>query len=283
MAATAVPERATIIFQAKLAEYAERYDEMVESMKKAVANGPILTVEERNLLSVGYKNVIGARRSSWRVISSFEQREATSGNDTVLPTVRGYRIKIEEELHTICTDVLAMLENSLVPNAIDEEAKIFYLKMQGDYNRYLSEFSAGEEKKRAIEGALTAYETALATAAPNMPACHAIRLGLALNYSVFHCEIMNDREKACTIARDAFETAIGELDSLSEDNYRDSSLILQLLRDNLTLWTSDSGRSGDQYIEDVLDDEDDDDDDDLRQEDEEEDIQDVEREATPAQ
>jgi 14-3-3 protein epsilon len=89
--------------------------------------------------------------------------------------------------------------------------------------------------------------------------------------------------QACTIARDAFETAIGELDSLSEDNYRDSSLILQLLRDNLTLWTSDSGRSGDQYIEDVLDDEDDDDDDDLRQEDEEEDIQDVEREATPAQ
>ncbi len=81
-------------------------------------------MEERNLLSVGYKNVIGARRSSWRVISSFEQREATSGNDTVLPTVRGYRIKIEEELHTICTDVLAMLENSLVPNAIDEEAKV---------------------------------------------------------------------------------------------------------------------------------------------------------------
>ncbi|KAI5292428.1 hypothetical protein KEM56_006290, partial [Ascosphaera pollenicola] len=73
---------------------------------------------------------------------------------------------------------------------------------------------------------------------------HPIRLGLALNFSVFYYEILNSPDRACHLAKQAFDDAIAELDSLSEESYRDSTLIMQLLRDNLTLWTSSEGAEG---------------------------------------
>jgi 14-3-3 protein epsilon len=58
---------------------------------------------------------------------------------------------------------------------------------------------------------------------------------------VFYYEILNSPDRACHLAKQAFDDAIAELDSLSEESYRDSTLIMQLLRDNLTLWTSSDG------------------------------------------
>ena len=77
-----------------------------------------------------------------------------------------------------------------------------------------------------------------------MTPTHPIRLGLALNFSVFYYEILNSPDRACHLAKQAFDDAIAELDSLSEESYRDSTLIMQLLRDNLTLWTSSDGGDG---------------------------------------
>ncbi|KAK2166238.1 hypothetical protein LSH36_40g03006 [Paralvinella palmiformis] len=90
------------------------------------------------------------------------------------------------------------------------------------------------------EESLKAYESALDLARENMPPTHPIRLGLALNFSVYYYEICNAPNKACELAKQAFDDAISELDNLSEDTYKDSTLIMQLLRDNLTLWTSDT-------------------------------------------
>ena len=93
--------------RAKLAEQAERYDDMAAAMKRVTESGAELTNEERNLLSVAYKNVVGARRSSWRVISSIEQK--TEGSERKQAMAREYREKIEKELRDICYDVLVRL------------------------------------------------------------------------------------------------------------------------------------------------------------------------------
>ena len=198
-----------------------------------------LSVEERNLLSVGYKNVIGARRASWRILSSIEQKERGKGEETHAQAIASYRQKVEDELKGICDDVLETLDNHLIPNSVNDESKVFYLKMKGDYYRYLAEFQSSEGRQDAADNALLAYKAATEIAEDSLDPTHPIRLGLALNFSVFYYEIMAAPERACQLAKKAFDDAIQELDSLSEESYKDSTLIMQLLRDNLTLWTSD--------------------------------------------
>merc|ERR1712000_648312 len=112
-------------------------------------------------------------------------------------------------------------------------------KMKGDYYRYLAEFASGEQRETAANESLSAYQKATTVADTDLASTHPIRLGLVLNFSVFYYEIMNQPESACQLAKKAFDDAIAELDTLSEESYKDSTLIMQLLRDNLTLWTSD--------------------------------------------
>merc|ERR1711871_512529 len=125
-----------------------------------------------------------------------------------------------------------------------EEGKVFYFKMKGDYHRYLAEFQAGDVRKESSAEALEAYNSASTIANQDLPPTHPIRLGLALNFSVFYYEILNSPDRACHLAKQAFDDAIAELDTLNEDSYKDSTLIMQLLRDNLTLWTSDTTGDG---------------------------------------
>lgn len=231
-------EKDELVQRAKLAEQAERYDDMAASMKSVTETGVELSNEERNLLSVAFKNVVGARRSSWRVISSIEQK--TEGAEKKQQMAKEYREKVEKELRDICTDVLALLDNFLIAKASNAESKVFYLKMKGDYFRYLSEVALGDAKTAVVEDSQKAYQDAFEISKSKMQPTHPIRLGLALNFSVFYYEILNSPEKACQLAKTAFDEAIAELDTLNEDSYKDSTLIMQLLRDNLTLWTSDA-------------------------------------------
>jgi len=231
-------EKDKSIYFAKLAEQAERYDEMADYMKTVGSLGLELSVEDRNLLSVAYKNAVGSRRASWRIISSVEQKEGSKGNDSNVANCKEYRIKVETELQGICDTILGLLSDNLIPGAKDAESKVFYHKMKGDYFRYIAEFTGGDKKTGAANNAKAAYDDAMA-AASELAVTHPIRLGLALNFSVFHYEVLSNPEEACKMARTAFEDAIAELDNVSEDSYKDSTLIMQLLRDNLTLWTSD--------------------------------------------
>ncbi|KAK1396036.1 General regulatory factor 8 [Heracleum sosnowskyi] len=231
------------VYMAKLAEQAERYEEMVEFMEKLVTGATPageLTVEERNLLSVAYKNVIGSLRAAWRIVSSIEQKEESRKNEDHVVLVKDYRSKVESELSEVCGGILKLLESNLVPSASTSESKVFYLKMKGDYHRYMAEFKVGDERKNAAEDTMNSYKAAQDIALADLAPTHPIRLGLALNFSVFYYEILNSSDKACSMAKQAFEEAIAELDTLGEESYKDSTLIMQLLRDNLTLWTSDS-------------------------------------------
>ncbi|GMH17392.1 hypothetical protein Nepgr_019233 [Nepenthes gracilis] len=245
MATAAIPDltREQYIYMAKLSEQAERYEEMTKFMDRLVTSstsaGVELAVEERNLLSVAYKNVIGSLRAAWRIVSSIEQKEEGRKNEDHVALVRNYRGKVESELSEVCASILKLLDANLIPSASASESKVFYLKMKGDYHRYLAEFKDGDERKVAAEDTMAAYKAAQDIALVDLPPTHPIRLGLALNFSVFYYEILNASDKACSMAKQAFEEAIAELDTLGEESYKDSTLIMQLLRDNLTLWTSD--------------------------------------------
>jgi 14-3-3 protein epsilon len=102
---------------------------MVTFMKEVAKLGGELTVDERNLLSVAYKNVVGTRRASWRIISSIEQKEESKGNEKHIGTIKEYRSKIELELEQVCQDVLDVLDEALIPHAASGESKVFYHKM----------------------------------------------------------------------------------------------------------------------------------------------------------
>ncbi len=113
------------------------------------------------------------------------------------------------------------------------------LLRKADYYRYLSEIETGNDKKDCSELSLRCYRDAFDVASANLPPTHPLRLGIALNFSVFYYEILNSADRACKLAKGAFDDAIAELDNISEENYKDSTLVMQLIRDNLTLWTTD--------------------------------------------
>jgi len=223
---------------ARLAEQAERFEDMVEYMKRICAMGTELSMEERNLLSVAYKNSVGARRTAWRAVNTLEHKEAQKG-PAILDLIKAFRARVELELARKCNELIDIITKDLLPIASTAEAKVFYMKMKADYHRYLAEFASGEHHSKCAQEAHDCYQMAADRAIAELPPTHPIRLGLALNFSVFYYEVFSSPEKACMLAKAAFDDAMGVMDALDEDQYKDSATIMQLLRDNLTLWTSD--------------------------------------------
>jgi len=227
---------------AKIAEAAERYPDMIHFMNKLVnkkaEESKALDLEERNLLSVAYKNVVGSKRSSWRTLSAENFQAANHA------VVAKYKEVVEKELADICNEVLSLLENKLLPNVgkadaennAEVETEVFYRKMCGDYYRYMSEFL----KDQGYEDKTEQFYQKAMDVAQHLPETHPTKLGLALNFSVCYYEILKKPEKACKLAKEAFDAAIEKLDKLSDTTYKDSTLIMQLLRDNLTLWSSET-------------------------------------------
>merc|ERR1712241_1212805 len=160
--------------------------------------------------------------------------------------LKKYKSIVEDELETICMEVIGLLTEHLCKNVKGngDETEVFYLKMCGDYYRYLSEFKtdSDEIKSKAEEF----YKKAMDVAEANLNETHPTRLGLALNFSVCYYEILKEPEKACDLAKKSFDAAIEKLDDLQDESYKDSTLIMQLLRDNLTLWTSSQDDGDDQ-------------------------------------
>jgi len=218
---------------AGVAETAERYDDMRQILKilvtKKVAEKLSLTIDERNFLSVAYKNVVGSLRQSWRTISQgvFE---------SISPEhIQKYREVLEAELEEVCKEAIKLLGMVTTSKTdLDGENKVFLLKMSADYYRYLAEFKDDLSNR---ENAEKFYKDAFDLATKELPETHPTRLGLALNYSVCCYEILKKQELACEIAKEAFDSAIEKLDTLNDSSYKDSTLIMQLLRDNLTLWS----------------------------------------------
>jgi len=227
----------TWLKKAQLAETCERYGDMADYMVEALkANGNKFDVEGRTNFQIAFKNEIGKRRAAIRAVDG-----AGPGEEA-----KELRSKVVVELEELCGKVLGHIQTLLdaCPKESEDKAanedKINYLKMIGDYNRYRAEYLEGESQKTVKEAASEAYKAAVNLAKEALEETDPTRLGLMLNYSVFNYEVLKNRDQACTLAKTAFDAAIAKLDTLNDTSYKDSTLIMQLLRDNLTLWTSEN-------------------------------------------
>ena len=186
------------IFLARVAELADRYEDMVTHLEEAAKlKTDDFNSEERNLISVGFKNLVGSRRSALRSIGGIEQNAKYAHFSEGL---KGYKTRIENELYDQCIRIINLINNSILGKAGDnKESKAFFLKMIGDYYRYIAESAHDDRLKEVSDAALQFYDKA-STAADELAKYNPIRLGLALNFSVFHFEVRNDKSKAIEVA-----------------------------------------------------------------------------------
>ena len=183
------------IFLARVAEQAERFEDMVDFLEEVlVAKGGSVNPDERNLLSVAFKNLISSKRAACRTISAIEQNPKYAKFNTAL---LAYKTKIEEQLQADCQKIIDMIKNRVLNGDCADEAKAFFVKMVGDYYRYIAENAKDATLESVKQNAKEAYEQANAI---DLPACNPIKLGLALNFSVFNYEVLKDHAKACELA-----------------------------------------------------------------------------------
>ena len=225
------------IYLARVAEQCERYDDMISFLQVLKNKKTDLSVDERNLVSVAYKNEVTIRRSAWRAISTIANNTKYEQYADIL---KKYNDDIVQEMEDICNEVCNLI-NTFNDNAEEDESKVFFYKMKGDYFRYMAEVTKGERLEEYKNNALSSYQEAkkIAENSKDLIISHPIRLGLALNFSVFYFEIMGESKKACDLAKETFESAINSIDDMKEDDYKDAAMILQLLKDNITLWNAE--------------------------------------------
>ena len=157
-----------------------------------------------------------------------------------------YKGQIEEQLRSDCQKIIDMINSRVLGGSCSDEAKAFFVKMVGDYYRYIAENAKDALLEDVKSKAKAAYEQANAI---DLPACNPIKLGLALNFSVFNYEVLKDHAKACELADSALQSALDKIDELEEDDFRDAKSIIELLKENLTLWKEEE--EGDNQIDDL--------------------------------
>jgi 14-3-3 protein epsilon len=227
-----------LLYQAKISVEAGRSEETLDYMEKIIKNkNKDLTEEERNLVSVASKNCVSSKRAAWRSIYGIEVREKAN-NSKYEHLVSELKKKLEKELFAACNRMLGFIDLYLLKNSSSVESKVFYLKLKGDYFRYLAEFNHESNHPEIAQNSLNAYKQA-SEAAAELKCNNPIKLGLALNYSVFYYEVLDNPLEAINIANSAFNEGITNLENIVEHQYKDATNILQLLKENINMWTAD--------------------------------------------
>ncbi|EOA33998.1 hypothetical protein CARUB_v10021494mg [Capsella rubella] len=188
-------EREKLIYLAKLACKAERYDDVMKAMRKVCEHDKELSEEEIFLLKTGYKNVMETKRASLRVISSIAKIEAEKGNDQKVKIIKEKQEMVKDEFFNVCNDILFLIDAHLIPSTTNVESTVFFYRMKGDYFRYMGEFGSDAESEEIADGSLEAYKVAMEMAENSLEPTNLVRLGLALNFSVFTYAILNSTER----------------------------------------------------------------------------------------
>ena len=228
------------LYLMKLFQRTERYPEMVKAINKYIEQNPKLSKDEQKLLVDGYKNIISDKRNSLRLLQNLIKKEE-DGAQLInhKKQINIIKEKIQNELLSIFKEIHAMLDKYLIPNSQDPETKVLYMKIKADYYRYHCEFAEGDEFEEAKNNALKIYKEAYDIALKDINIYNSIRLGLALNYSVFKYEIMDSKNEAYDIAQKAYDEAMKVVDDVEKDRTSDNLLLIQLLKENLNMWNNE--------------------------------------------
>jgi 14-3-3 protein epsilon len=230
------------VYLAMLAEQCSRYEDMMGFLEEMVkSKSEDLSSDERNLLSIAYKNTISLDRQAIRTLLAYESKESKKSESPYLEYIREYKQKVQKELEDLCNRICETIDTSLLPKATTDEAKVFYHKMKGDYYRYIAENVDGDTKKKYSDLGLSAYNSAL-DASNSIDYKNPIKLGLALNLSVFYYEVVGDREQACKLAQETLDKSKEALNGADEDDdeVKDAMSIVNLLQENLSMWNSEA-------------------------------------------
>ena len=230
------------VYVAMLAEQCTRYEDMMSFLEDMVkTKTEDLTSDERNLLSIAYKNTISQDRQAIRTLLAYELKEAKKSDSPYLEFIREYKVKVQKELEDLCNKINATIDSSLLPKATTDEAKVFYHKMKGDYYRYIAENIDGDLKKKYSELGLASYNAAL-EASKSIDYKNPIKLGLALNLSVFYYEVVANRDEACKLAKETLDKSNEALQGVDEeeDEVKDAMSIVNLLQENLEMWNAET-------------------------------------------
>lgn len=226
--------------KAKLAEKSGRYNDMYESIFIATADGRSLSNEERNLFSVAAKNVTAPLLAALDKVTPFTQDEEAS--TLSVQVAMEYRLELAAQVEAFITGrVLPRLEEYLAADDKKPETTAFYQKMYADQQRYRCQYLQGPAREMTLKNAGSSYEKAVKTATDGLAPTDPIWLGLALNYSVFLHDIKLDKKAAIDFAKSAFDRGVEGLETMDEDTYKESTFILQVMRDDLTLWQEELG------------------------------------------
>jgi 14-3-3 protein epsilon len=225
------------LFLIQILDQANRYQDMVDLIKRVIDADPVLTAEQRDLLSVSYKHVITSDRNGLRYLSTLLERDEARETEFRFEELRSLQSKLRRDLENQCLGLIDLVDNKLLPAAKDPEAQLYYEKLKADHWRYISEGRESSEKEESAAKAKEAYERALQIARESIPLFKAAHLGLILNYSVYLYEIGGQKEEALELARKTYDEGKITVANNADDAVEEANGVLELLRDNIAIWT----------------------------------------------
>ena len=220
---------------AQVAEIAERYEDagkyIEELIKKKKED---LSKDEKNIFYNSFKYIINSKRCELRCTNIIEEKEKRHSSEYI-PIVTNFKNILESEINETCRSVINLINNYLLKRPLSDESKIFYLKMKGDYYRYLCEILPSNENQIFIEECEKSYNEAT-DLAQIFQWINPIRLGLILNFSVFYYEIKKNTSQAIKLGKEAIKGAKKQFDKIKEEEDKDTALTLQTLKENILIW-----------------------------------------------
>lgn len=220
-----------------LAELCDSFEAMTKFQEEMLkGREKDLDSKERNLLAIAYKNSVASKRKALQTVIDYECNTDDKKNHQ---DIQEYRKKIEEELTKMFNNVINTIDTHLLKKAEDDDAKVFYLKMKGDYYKYMAEYSPKELQKKLQDATLDAYSQATKIAV-NLSPINRNSLGLVVNFSVFLYEVKEEQEKAFKMAQDAIFASLDIIDSIDDDiMYQETTSIIKILQENIRIWKGD--------------------------------------------